>query len=98
MPRAACIGDFKPTIRALLRQGHAGQAQQAGAILQPFGPPMRAHQRQPMQRRTAAGFQIRLIPHGPGFPFRRLAAPFFWGGRACSSSFQHKAKQHVHAD
>jgi hypothetical protein len=50
MPRAAGIGNLKPSIRALLRQGHAGQAQQAGAILQPFGPPMRTHQRQPMQR------------------------------------------------
>jgi hypothetical protein len=50
MPRAACIGDFIPPIRALLRQGHTGQAQQAGAILQPLRPSMRTHQRQPMQR------------------------------------------------
>ena len=50
MPRAACTSNLKPPIRALLRQSHAGQAQQAGAILQPFGPPMRAYQRQPMQQ------------------------------------------------
>ncbi len=50
MPRTACIGNLEPSIRALLRQCHARKAQQAWAILQPFGPPMGAHQRQPMQR------------------------------------------------
>ena len=50
MPRTACIGNLKPSIGALACQCHAREAQQAGAILKSFGPPMRAHQRQPMQR------------------------------------------------
>jgi hypothetical protein len=34
---------------------------------------------------------------GPAF-LSGVTPTLFWGGSACSSSFQHKAKQHVHAD
>jgi len=50
MPHAARIGDFKPPIGALPGQCHARQTQQARPIRQPFRPPIRAYQRQPMQR------------------------------------------------
>jgi len=56
-------GDLPPAILPPVGQAHAAEAVQAGAILQPIRAAVRLHQRQPVQRRTAAGLQVRLVPH-----------------------------------
>jgi hypothetical protein len=63
MPHHAVFRDLEPPIASQPRQAYARQAFQARPVLQPGRPPMRADQSQPVQRRSAAGFEIRLVPH-----------------------------------
>jgi len=57
------VGDLIPFIRPLLREPHMPEAGEARPVLQAVRPSGRATQREPVQRRTAARLEIRLIPH-----------------------------------
>jgi PAS domain S-box-containing protein len=60
-------GDREAPIRPPIAQTHRRDAGQARAVRQVRWPSRVAAQPKPMQRRTATGFQIRLIPHSGQF-------------------------------
>lgn len=59
----ASRGDDEATIHPYLAKPHAGEPALAPIVHQAGRTPSRTAQVQPMQRRAAARFQVRLIPH-----------------------------------
>lgn len=64
VPGASGLGDRVAPVWPLCREAQAGQTMQAGAVLQPVGSADLLDQHQPVQRRAAAGLEIRFVPHG----------------------------------
>ncbi len=63
MPRPAFLGHDEPVIGTPHRQFHPGQAFETSIVLQSGRTTRLPGQNQAMQRRSAAGFEIRLPPH-----------------------------------
>jgi hypothetical protein len=77
MTRGAGLGDGEAAVRTAACQAHVREPGQARPVLQSLGPANAPAQRQPMQRRATACFQIGLVPHAqyrPGKPDTMQAA------------------------
>jgi hypothetical protein len=64
MPDRTGGRDLVAPVSPLVCQPHAGQPRQAWRILHHSRPAGRTAQREPVQCRAAAGFQVGLVPHG----------------------------------
>ena len=58
------IGDREPAVGPHLAKPHSGQPALTWIVHQAGRAPCRTTQMQPVQRRSAACLQVRLIPHG----------------------------------
>jgi hypothetical protein len=63
MPQCALRIDRETSVGALITEPHGGDTEQAWAVQQVWRTAGPTAELQPVQRRTATGFQVGLIPH-----------------------------------